>query len=198
MKFTIGHLLFAGWVWCLPQVSAGADPVPATGSAQDANPTEGALYLAKKITVLSDLAGKLMETDPGRAAALLPEWKVQLTTSKTFAATLQQIVDKNTAYSEQLKKKLNSLPAGKRALQQKFLARLEIELDTTQNRCSIVAEATAGLEKQLTLVEEDPVVSTLVQSRQVSETVNSKLKFLSETLLELQGGSTKPVDREKE
>jgi succinylarginine dihydrolase len=172
------------------------------GAAQDssarkitqADPLEDVLLLSKNLGILSNLAAKLTASNPERAAELLPKWKAQLNAATTVVAALDGMVEKVTANVDEQKKQIAKLPADKRELQRKFLTRLEEELDSTINRQAVLADATAGFEKQLAATEADAVVSTLVKNKEAQTLMDDKLKELNDAMERLQGGAAKTPD----
>ena len=188
------HLfLIIGVAAFLPCVHVAAQQSPAQKTAQT-DPLADVSLLSKNLGILSNLAAKLTESNPERAAELLPKWKVQLNAATMVAAALDGMVEKVTANVDEQKKQLAKLPADKREVQRKFLTRLEAELDSTINRQAVLAEAAAGLKKQLAATEADAVVGALLKGKEAKSLMDDKLKELNDAMERLQGGAAKTPD----
>lgn len=160
----------------------------------NANPLADVLLFSKNLDIYSDLAAKLTVSNPERAAELLPKWKAQLNAATTVVAALDGMVEKVTANVDDQKKQIAKLPAEKRELQRKFMAKLEAELDITISRHAVLAEAAAGLKKQLAATEGDTVVSSLLKGQEAKTLMNDKLKELDGAMQRLQGGGATTSD----
>ena len=159
-----------------------------------ADPLADVLLLSKNLGIVSNLAAKLTESNPGRAAELLPKWKAQLNAATTVVVALAGMVEKVTDNVDEQKKQIAKLPADKQEMQRKFLTRLEVELDATINRHAVLAEATASFKKQLAVTEADAVVSTMVKGKEAQTLMDDKLKELNDAMQRLQGGGDKTPD----
>ena len=188
------HLfLILGVAAFLPCVHVAAQQSPAQKTAQT-DPLADVSLLSKNLGILSNLAAKLTESNPERAAELLPKWKVQLNAATMVAAALDGMVEKVTANVDEQKKQIAKLPADKREVQRKFLTRLEAELDSTINRQAVLAAAAAGLKKQLAATEADAVVGALLKGKEAKSLMDDKLKELNDAMERLQGGAAKTPD----
>ena len=188
------HLfLIIGVAAFLPCVHVSAQQSPAQKTAQ-ADPLADVSLLSKNLGILTSLAAKLTESNPERAAELLPKWKVQLHAATTVVAALAGMVEKVTVNVDEQKKQIAKLPADKREVQRKFLTRLEAELDSTINRHAVLAEATASFKKQLAATEADAVVGALLKGKEAKSLMDDKLKELNDAMERLQGGAAKMPD----
>ena len=188
------HLfLIIGVAAFLPCVHVSAQQSPAQKTAQ-ADPLADVSLLSKNLGILTSLAAKLTESNPERAAELLPKWKVQLHAATTVVAALAGMVEKVTVNVDEQKKQIAKLPADKREVQRKFLTRLEAELDSTINRHAVLAEATASFKKQLAATEADAVVGALLKGKEAKSLMDDKLKELNDAMERLQGGAAKTPD----
>ena len=188
------HLfLILGVAAFLPCVHVAAQQSPAQKTAQT-DPLADVSLLSKNLGILSNLAAKLTESNPERAAELLPKWKVQLNAATIVAAALDGMVEKVTANVDEQRKQIAKLPADKREVQRKFLTRLEAELDSTINRQAVLAEAAAGLKKQLAATEADSVVGALLKGKEAKSLIDDKVKELNDAMQRLQGGAAKTPD----
>ena len=111
-----------------------------------------------------------------------------------MVAALDGMVEKVTANVDEQKKQIAKLPAEKREVQRKFLTRLEAELYTAINRQAVLAEAAAGLKKQLAATEADAVVGALLKSKEAKSLMDDKLNELNDAMQRLQGGGAKTTD----
>jgi len=186
-------LLILGVAAFLPCVHVAAQQSPAQKNAQ-ADPLATVSLLSQNLTIYTNLAAKLTESNPERAAELLPKWKAQLNAATTVVAVLDDMVEKVTANVDELKKQIAKRPAEKREVQRKLLTRLEAELDTAISWHAVLAEATAGLKKQLATTEADAVVSALVKGKEAKTLMDDKLKELNDAMQRLQGGDAKTSD----
>jgi len=186
-------LLILGVAAFVPCGRVNAQELPAQKSGQ-ADPLADVLLLSNNLGISSNLAAKLTESNPERAAELLPKWKVQLNAATTVVAALDGMVEKVTANVDEQKKQIAKLPAEKREVQRKFLTRLEAELDSTINRQAVLAEAAAGLKKQLAATEADAVVGALLKGKEAKSLMDDKLKELNDAMERLQGGAAKKPD----
>ena len=187
------HLfLIIGVAAFLPCAHVAAQQSPAQIAQTD--PLADVSLLSKNLGILTNLAGKLTESNPERAAELLPKWKVQLNAATTVVAALAGMVEKVTVNVDEQKKQIAKLPADKREVQRRFLTRLEAELDSTINRHAVLAEATASLKKQLAATEADAVVGALLKGKEAKSLMDDKLKELNDAMERLQGGVAKTPD----
>ena len=196
MKKSYLLLLVLGGATFLPCVKIAAQETrePSAQKSSQTDPMADVLLLSKNLGSLSNQAAKLTVSNPERAAELLPKWKAQLNDATTVVAALDGIVEKVTTNVDDQKKQIDKLPAEKRELQRKFLAKLEAELDTTINRHAVLAEAAAGLKTQLAATEGDTVVSALLKGQEAKTLIDDKLKELDGVMQRLEGGGTTTSD----
>lgn len=186
-------LLIFGVAACSPCWIVSAQE-PSAQKSDQADPLADVLLLSKSLGILSKLAAKLSDSNPERAAELLPKWKAQLNAATAVVAALDGMVGKVTANVDEQKKQIAKLPDEKREVQRKFLSRLEVELDTAINRHAVLSEAVAGLKEQLAATEADPVVGALLKGKVARSLLDHKLKELDDAMQRLEGGGNKTTD----
>jgi hypothetical protein len=193
MKKPQVFLLILGVAACIPCGIVSAQE-PSSKKSDQVDPLADVLLLSRNLGILSNLAAKLTESNPERAAELLPKWKAQLNAATTVVAVLDGMVGKVTANVDEQKKQIAKLPAEKREVQRKLLSRLEGELDTAINRHAVLSDAVVGLKKQLAATEADAVVGALHKGKEARSLMDDKLKELEDAMQRLEGGATRTTD----
>ena len=109
MKKPHVFLLILGVAACIPCGIVSAQE-PSSKKSDQVDPLADVLLLSRNLGILSNLAAKLTESNPERAAELLPKWKAQLNAATTVVAVLDGIVGKVTANVDEQKKQIAKLP----------------------------------------------------------------------------------------